>query len=119
MPRKPQTFRPAHLPPATTRSTTDRHYKRQRTDRDEQAFYSSRAWRKVRSLVLARDPRCVFCLEAKRLSLSEVADHILPLKLRPDLALELTNLRGLCKSCHNRHTRRETAAQKPAGGEGG
>jgi 5-methylcytosine-specific restriction endonuclease McrA len=38
------------------------------------------------------------------------ADHQIPITVRPDLRLELDNLRTRCDRCHNRKTRLETAA---------
>ncbi len=36
-----------------------------------------------------------------------VADHIIPIQVRPDLRLELSNLQTLCDKCHNRKTLEE------------
>ena len=65
-------------------------------------FYSSPAWRKVRSLILMRDPRCT--CEAQCGQRSDTVDHIIPRRDRPDLALDPSNLRGMYSRCHNRHT---------------
>lgn len=35
---------------------------------------------------------------------SKDCDHIEPIELRPDLALDPKNLAALCKSCHSRKT---------------
>jgi 5-methylcytosine-specific restriction endonuclease McrA len=43
------------------------------------------------------------------------ADHELPIAVRPDLRLVLTNLQTLCDRCHNRKTRLETAAGRRPG----
>ena len=55
--------------------------------------------------VLKRDNyTCQFCgrFQTKYLEI----DHIKPLDSRPDLALDMTNLRALCHECHNeRHER--------------
>lgn len=53
-------------------------------------------WRRLRRLVLARDPKCLICLAAK----STDADHILP-RAAGGLST-LANLRGLCRPCHKR-----------------
>ena len=39
------------------------------------------------------------------------ADHQIPIVVRPDLRLDLDNLRTRCNTCHNRKTRLETAAR--------
>lgn len=36
------------------------------------------------------------------------ADHQIPIELRPDLRLELSNYRTRCDQCHNRKTMRES-----------
>jgi 5-methylcytosine-specific restriction endonuclease McrA len=54
-------------------------------------------WRKLRTQVLIEEPFCYFDGCGRR---STQVDHVLPLKLRPDLALERGNLRGICAS-HN------------------
>lgn len=74
-------------------------------------FYGSSAWRKLRQLCLGRDHyECLWCKAEGRLttqydSILEV-DHIKELEQHPELALDLDNLRTLCKDCHNkRHDR--------------
>ena len=39
------------------------------------------------------------------------ADHEIPIAVRPDLRLELDNLRTRCDRCHNRKTRLETKSR--------
>lgn len=57
-----------------------------------------RRWRKIRLMVLARDPVCVICHRAA----STDADHIVP---RAEGGTDaLGNLRGLCHACHSRRT---------------
>ena len=62
-----------------------------------------RRWRKM---VLHRHPRCVTCLAAGRLTLSTVADHIVPLNPNNPHAgnWSLDNGQGLCAPCHNEKT---------------
>ena len=69
-------------------------------------FYGSSEWRKIE-----RDHyECQWCKSEGRLttqydSILEV-DHIKELEQHPELALDLDNLRTLCKDCHNkRHDR--------------
>lgn len=65
------------------------------------------AWRKVRASVLAAEPLCRFCDEAGRVTPATVVDHIVPIADAPDRRLDPTNLRPLCKPCHDRRTARE------------
>ena len=45
------------------------------------------------------------------------ADHQVPIAVRPELRLELDNLRTRCDRCHNRKTRLETAAGRGREGQ--
>ncbi|MDT2815965.1 HNH endonuclease [Vagococcus carniphilus] len=74
-------------------------------------FYNSSEWKLLRQSVLERDNyECQWCKEQGKVttgvhSILEV-DHIEELKDRPELALDIDNLRTLCKDCHNkRHDR--------------
>ena len=72
-------------------------------------FYNSKAW-----LVLADGRKqadsylCCDCMERKkaggygRVRDAEVVHHVIPRSERPDLELDIDNLRSLCKICHNR-----------------
>lgn len=63
-------------------------------------FYNSSAWKKARAAARARDGCCVVCGATIGLDV----DHVLDWRQRPDLALELDNLRTLCRLHHNRKT---------------
>ena len=46
---------------------------------------------------------------------AELVHHMIPLEERPDLALDLDNLRSLCSECHNRrHPEKGRQAARPA-----
>jgi len=68
--------------------------------RTNRSFYTSTAWRKIRAQVIGRDPLCVRCLDNNRLVDTTTVDHIVPIN-RGGARLDLTNLQGLCSSCHN------------------
>lgn len=74
-------------------------------------FYGSTEWRDKRAEILDRDNHeCQWCKEEGRVTVSDDSvleiDHIEELKDRPDLAFDDSNLRTLCKDCHNkRHGR--------------
>lgn len=65
-----------------------------------------RAWRRLRRLKLQLSPLCECdrCLSAHTVALAEVVDHIIPIAERPDLRLDLSNLRSMTKRCHDHHT---------------
>ena len=77
--------------------------------RSERAlFYASQAWRNLRSRALERDHyECVWCREEGKVTTANLeVDHIKELEYYPEHALDLDNLRTLCKECHNkRHNR--------------
>lgn len=63
--------------------------------------YNTAQWQRLRRLVLANSPLCVFC---ERLGLTTRAtdvDHIVPVRQAPRRAFDRTNLQPLCKRCHS------------------
>lgn len=72
------------------------------------SFYNSKSWQEVRAYVLHRDNyECVWCKEEGRVTTDDLEiDHIKELQDRPDLRLEVDNLRVLCKVCHNKRHQR-------------
>lgn len=73
-------------------------------------FYTSTAWKKLRKEALERDLCCVICGASGSYL---TADHIIPRSAEPDLELELSNIRILCKSCDNkRHSEKAAKSQK-------
>ena len=84
---------------------------------DDDRFYQSRRWQKLRARQLQRQPLCVLCLDAGKVTEGKVADHVLERKERPDLQWTLSNLRTLCMPCHNRrHHGRERMTINAEGG---
>jgi len=63
-------------------------------------------WRKVRKMVVMGQPMCYdpYLLHKKTgtLKASEEVHHIKPLHTNPELAYTMSNLVGLCQSCHAR-----------------
>lgn len=69
-------------------------------------------WKTLRMAVLERDGfACVDC--GKRRGRLE-CDHIVPVRLRPDLAYDPTNLAMRCTSCHAAKTRIEVGNPPPS-----
>jgi len=65
------------------------------------AYYQTPEWRAIRAAVIARDPVCKTPACGRT---STHADHIIPREQGgPDT---MSNLRGLCASCHNRRSAR-------------
>jgi 5-methylcytosine-specific restriction protein A len=67
--------------------------------------YDSR-WRKLRTWYIKRHPLCEDCWDEEGVVNARdiEVDHIIPIKVRPDLRLEATNLRSRCRSHHQRKT---------------
>jgi hypothetical protein len=99
--------------PATSNITTTSYIKpvgyisRCRKDEpinlDPDVFYKSWRWRELRLIVLDVCGRyCCSCGEAPRHGNKVVlnVDHIQPLRLHPELALDITNLQVLCEACN-------------------
>ncbi|MHC5215871.1 HNH endonuclease [Enterococcus sp. LJL128] len=74
-------------------------------------FYGSSEWKKLRQERLAVDDfECTWCKEEGRVTTEAISilevDYIKELDSYPELALDINNLRTLCKDCHNkRHGR--------------
>lgn len=93
----------------------------QRVYKKADPFYNSAPWRKV--AVLRRqmdDHRCFYCMEKWRDGAgvkprpAELVHHVIPRSERPDLALDLDNLRSACNICHNQlHPEKGRGTPKP------
>jgi 5-methylcytosine-specific restriction enzyme A len=69
-------------------------------------WYKTVAWRRLRGLVLRDNPFCRTCLERGRRVVAEEIDHIRRHNGDPVLFWDVSNLQGLCRSCHGRKTHR-------------
>jgi len=74
-------------------------------------FYKSKKWRTLRAKVLERDNHeCQWCKKDGKVTLRNDAtlevDHIKELEKYPELALDMNNLRTLCRDCHNKRHKR-------------
>ncbi|MBI5289950.1 MAG: HNH endonuclease [Chloroflexi bacterium] len=62
-------------------------------------------WARLRRVVLSEEPTCRNCGKP-----ATDVDHIQTIKQRPELRLERSNLRALCRGCHMSITGRQGAA---------
>lgn len=85
-------------------------YRRRKSD----SFYASAPWRKLRARKLRIDPLCADCEAKGQIEPAVAVDHVLDRRDRPDLELDIDNLRSLCVPCHNR----KTALTRRRGGGG-
>jgi 5-methylcytosine-specific restriction endonuclease McrA len=65
-------------------------------------LYQTSAWKRLSAEVRAGATRCTWCLKPTR---RLVADHVIPLEQRPDLALDRSNLVPSCLPCNTRRGR--------------
>lgn len=62
---------------------------------------TSGRWKQLRLRVIREEPLCRLRLDRCTVY-SDTADHIIPVKDRPDLRFCRANLRGSCQSCNRR-----------------
>lgn len=74
---------------------------------NQDKFYHSQKWRKIRELVLKTNPLCTHCYMQDKYTLATVADHIKPVRQGGEV-WELSNLQGLCEACHNSKSSKES-----------
>jgi 5-methylcytosine-specific restriction protein A len=77
----------------------------------EDAVVSSARWKALRAAVLRDQPLCRTCVAAGRTEFATQVDHVVPVRVRPDLAFEGTNLQPLLH--------RLPRGQEPGGAPGG
>lgn len=78
------------------------HIQYNRTRSESDKFYGSVAWRRFRNSYMALHPECEICLELGLVVEAKVVDHLKPYKERPELGLDESNMRSLCRACDNR-----------------
>jgi len=65
-----------------------------------------KAWQKLRRLKLKLNPTCEDCDDIDKVTEAKDVHHIEPIRDRPDLRLDIDNLKSLCKRCHAIRTAR-------------
>ena len=78
------------------------------TEKELKKFYYSSKWLKARHIQLKKFPNCKACGK-----IANEVDHILPLRQRPDLALNPNNFTSYCTSCHSRKTFKKDKGTNP------
>lgn len=69
-------------------------------------FYHTQQWKKIRLMVLANNPLCVYCESFGYYVSAKVVDHIIPISQGGNKTA-LDNLQGLCTKCHNSKSGKE------------
>lgn len=93
-----------------------RHYHSEQDDRrgtSTQRGYDAK-WQRVRAIVMAAQPLCAHCAERGLTVLAVDIHHVIPIRVDAGRRLDLSNLVGLCRSCH---AQAEESARSQAGGK--
>jgi len=106
MPSLPKKNRPTYAVKARSTYLNDKARAFKGIDRVNESFYNSRQWRKLRLVILQRDPVCKECERLGRVESSTVCDHIQPIN-KGGAKLNPSNLQGLCERCHNSKSARD------------
>lgn len=86
---------------AANKQADHRYYKQHRQDKQQQSFYSTTNWIKLRNYKRMTQPLCEHCLLNNRATPMDIVDHIIEIKDDWSLRLSLSNLQSLCQRCHN------------------
>lgn len=71
------------------------------------------AWRALRDRVVAEEPLCWLRYPDLCTTVSTTADHVIPIRQRPDLGMDRANLRGACRPCNNHRKDRPPPTPQP------
>ena len=89
--------------------------------KESDPFYHTAAWKRAAAERMRLDNHlCCDCLERYqnggrgKVRDAEVVHHMKPRSERPDLSLDIHNLRSLCKKCHNQRHPEKGQNREPA-----
>lgn len=98
MPVRPKTHRPKGQP---TRKEQNAAYDRTRADDEVRKLYQTPQWRRLRKVILNRDPYCKRCERHGIDTPSDTVNHIVKAKDDPTRFFDPDNLEGVCTPCHS------------------
>ena len=71
-------------------------------------------WAKVAAMARVRDCYlCQPCMRAGFTTPAKTVDHIIPVRVRPDLRLAIENTQVICSPCHTRKTNEDNLKYRP------
>jgi 5-methylcytosine-specific restriction protein A len=85
----------------------ERNRQQPRQDKKE---YDTEQWKKLRAIVLAKNPLCLVCQSFGETTIATEVDHIREWRTGRDKAeqwrlfVDMNNMQSLCKSCHSKKT---------------
>jgi len=85
------------------KTTVNREVKKRRTDKEQNRFYKTARWQKLRKLKLNRDPLCEPCLEKGRTTPATIVHHDEEIREGGAWLPDLDELTSICLSCHSKH----------------
>lgn len=94
-----------HIEAAQERARVARlryHRKHNRRRDASDRFYGTQAWRNLRDAFIRANPLCSNCECNGLVVPAQIVDHKVPRKKAPELSLEWSNLRSLCRPCHGK-----------------
>ncbi|WP_317851501.1 HNH endonuclease [Lacticaseibacillus paracasei] len=99
------------------KANKSKEYDKLQRDQVARAFYHSSRWTKVRDATYARDgATCQVC--GNVVQDRKIVDHIVPRRLlKPQEALDSSNLWTLCYKCHFRKTKLEKIISRKSNGD--
>lgn len=80
---------------------------------DRSGRYYDYAWRKLRGSFIRENSLCAECLRSETIREADVVDHIIPVRIEPELRLDAANLQSLCHHHHNIKTAQEKLKYGP------
>lgn len=92
--------------------------KKKRFKANQDPFYNSAAWVKLRKWFMGRVENvwCAHCLKAGVRTAAVICDHIVPRQFDRSRELDPTNLQPLCRACDNRKTAEDVRQRKAGAG---
>lgn len=93
-----------------TKKNTQRTYDKYRGSPKERGYDS--VWEKLRTSIIQTKPLCRICLANGFVVSATEVDHIIPIKVKPNLRLVKSNLQSLCHSCHMQKTEEDKKKYK-------
>lgn len=117
MPKQPPRFAAGGKTREQRQDAAKRSVDRRRGTTAERGYGGD--WQRLRAQHLRDEPLCRMCHEQGRFVPAQVVDHVVGIAEAPHRRLDPTNLRSLCKRCHDAHTARTQGFASPGKRRGG